>query len=140
MLCRYQDQIAEVETRYGDKVQILRDIVDGTSLVKSAKLFVGAGGTMTAEAALLGKPTISIAPIQYDVEKYLVKTGLVKKATDSKTLVKLGKKLISDQKYQQALKKKAKLLLARMEDPTDNIMAAIMMCTSGNRGIPHRHQ
>jgi len=126
MLCRYQDQIAEVETRYGDKVQILRDIVDGTSLVKSAKLFVGAGGTMTAEAALLGKPTISIAPIQYDVEKYLVKTGLVKKATDSKSLVRLGKKLISDQKYQQVQKKKAKLLLARMEDPTDNIMAAIM--------------
>jgi predicted glycosyltransferase len=61
VLCRYEDQIAEVESRYGDKVQVQRDVVDGITLIKSTQLFVGAGGTMTAEAALLGKPTLSIA-------------------------------------------------------------------------------
>ena len=126
ILCRYQDQIAEIEARYGKKVNVLKDIVDGTSLIRSALLFVGAGGTMTAEAALLGKPTISIAPIQYSVEQYLMRIGLVKKAADSKTLVKLCKRLISDQKYQQAQKKKAKDLLAGMEDPTDRMISAIM--------------
>ena len=126
ILCRYQDQIAEIESRYEKKVNVIKDIVDGTSLIRSNLLFVGAGGTMTAEAALLGKPTISIAPIQYSVEQYLMRVGLVKKATDSKTLVKLCKNLISDQKYQQAQKKKAKRILVEMEDPTDRIISAIM--------------
>jgi len=124
-LCRYQDQIAEVETRYGNKVHVLKDVVDGTALVRSAQLFIGAGGTMTAEAALLGKPTISIAPIRYYVEKYLAKTGLVKMATDSKTLVKLSRKMISDSEYRQTQKKKAERILVSMEDPTDRMIQAI---------------
>jgi hypothetical protein len=126
-LCRYQDQIAEVETRYGSKVQVLKNVIDGTALVKSAHLFIGAGGTMTAEAALLGRPTISIAPFQFYVEKYLLKSGLVKKATNSKWLVKLGKKMISDERYSQVQKKRAARILARMEDPTDRIVSALRL-------------
>lgn len=125
VLCRYQDQIAEVESRYGNRVHVLKDVVDGTALVRSAQLFIGAGGTMTAEAALLGKPTISIAPIHYYVEKYLVKAGLVKLATDSKTLVKLARKMVLDKEYQQKQKKKAARILAGMEDPTDRMVAAV---------------
>jgi uncharacterized protein len=127
VLCRYQDQIAEVEARYGNKVQVLKDVVDGTALVKSAQLFVGAGGTMTAEAALLGKPTISIAPLQFYVEKYLLKSSLVKKAANSRSLVKLGRKMISDERYLQAQKKKAARILARMEDPTDRVISALRL-------------
>ena len=126
-LCRYPDQIAEVEARYGSRVQVLKDVVDGTALVKSAQLFVGAGGTMTAEAALLGKPTISIAPLQFYVEKYLLKSGLVKRAANSKTLVKLGRKMITDDRYRQAQKKKAVRILAGMEDPTDRIVSAVRL-------------
>ena len=126
-LCRYPDQIAEVEARYGSRVQVLKDVVDGTALVKSAQLFVGAGGTMTAEAALLGKPTISIAPLQFYVEKYLLKSGLVKRAANSKTLVKLGRKMITDDRYRQAQKKKAARILAGMEDPTDRIVSAVRL-------------
>ncbi len=125
VLCRYQDQIAEVESRYGSRVHVLKDVVDGTALVRSAQLFIGAGGTMTAEAALLGKPTISIAPIHYYVEKYLVKAGLVKLADDSKALVKLARKMVSDKEYQQKQKKKAARILAGMEDPTDRMVAAV---------------
>jgi predicted glycosyltransferase len=125
VLCRYQDQIVEVEARYGSRVRVLKDVVDGTALVRSAHLFIGAGGTMTAEAALLGKPTISIAPIHYYVEKYLVKAGLVKMAADSKTLVKLSRKMVSDKEYQQKQKKKATRILAGMEDPTGRMMAAV---------------
>ncbi len=127
VLCRYQDQIAEVEARYGSKVQVLKDVVDGTALIKSAQLFVGAGGTMTAEAALLGKPTISIAPLQFHVEKYLVKSGLVKRAANAKSLVKLGRKMISDERYGQTQKKKAARILAGMEDPTDRIVGALRL-------------
>jgi hypothetical protein len=126
-LCRYQDQIAEAEAHYGNRVQVLKDVVDGTELVKSAQLFIGAGGTMTAEAALLGKPTISIAPLQFYVEKYLLKSGLVKRAANSKTLVKLGRKMISDERYGHAQKKKAARILARMEDPTNRIISALRL-------------
>lgn len=127
VLCRYQDQITEVEEHYGSKVQVLKDVVDGTALVKSAGLFVGAGGTMTAESALLGKPTISIAPLQFYIEKYLVKTGLVRKAANSRSLVKLGKKMISDDRYRKAQKKRAERILAGMEDPTDRMISALRL-------------
>jgi len=127
ILCRYEDQIAEVESRYGNKVQLLRDVVDGTALVKSTQLFVGAGGTMTAEAALLGKPTISIAPIQFYVDKYLVKSGLVKRASNSRSLVRLGMKMISDERYIQKQKKRATRILGRMEDPTERMINALRL-------------
>jgi uncharacterized protein len=127
VLCRYEDQIAEVESRYGNKVQVLRDVVEGTALIKSTQLFVGAGGTMTAEAALLGKPTISIAPIQFYVEKYLVRSGLVKRAINSRSLVRLGTKMISDERYIQMQKKRAARILGRMEDPTERMISALRL-------------
>jgi len=127
LLCRYQDQIAEAEARYGSKVHVLKDVVDGTTLVKSSQLFIGAGGTMTAEAALLGKPTISVVPLQFYVEKYLLKSGLVKKTVNSKSLVKLVKKMISDEHYRHLQKKRAARILAWMEDPTDRIVSTLRL-------------
>ncbi|HYX72559.1 MAG TPA: DUF354 domain-containing protein [Nitrososphaera sp.] len=127
VLCRYEDQISEVESRYGNKVQVLRDVIDGIALIKSTQLFVGAGGTMTAEAALLGKPTISIAPIQFYVDKYLVKSGLVKRASNSRSLVRLGMKMISDERYIQMQKKRATRILGRMEDPTERMINALRL-------------
>jgi len=127
VLCRYEDQIAEVESRYGNKVQVVRDVVDGTALVKSTQLFVGAGGTMTAEAALLGKPTISIAPIRYYVEEYLIKSGLARRANNPRSLVRLAMKMISDDQYIQTQKKRAVRILRRMEDPTERIISAVRL-------------
>ncbi len=127
VLCRYRDQIAEVQARYGNRVQVLENVVDGTALVKSAQLFIGAGGTMTAEAALLGKPTISIAPLQFHVEKYLLKSHLVERAANSKLLIKMGKKMISDEGYRQEQKKRAARILANMEDPTERMIRALRL-------------
>jgi predicted glycosyltransferase len=127
VLCRYEDQIAEVESRYGNKVQVLRDVVEGTTLIKSTQLFVGAGGTMTAEAALIGKPTISIAPIQFYVEKYLVRSGLVKRASNSRLLVRLCTKMISDERYIQTQQKRAAQILESMEDPTERMINALRL-------------
>jgi predicted glycosyltransferase len=127
VLCRYEDQIAEVESRYGNKVQVVKDVVDGTALVKSTQLFVGAGGTMTAEAALLGKPTISIAPIHFYVEEYLIKSGLANRANDPRSLVRLARQMISDDHYIQTQKKRAARLLRRMEDPTERMISALRL-------------
>jgi predicted glycosyltransferase len=127
VLCRYKDQIADIESRYGNKVQVLRNVVEGTNLIKSTQLFVGAGGTMTAEAALLGKPTISIAPIQFYVEKYLIRSGLVKRPIDSRSLVRLGTKMMSDKGYVQTQQKRAARILRRMEDPTESMISALRL-------------
>ncbi len=127
VLGRYEDQIVEAEAKYGHKVRVMKDVVDGTKLIRSVRLFVGAGGTMTAEAALLGKPTISIAPFNFYIEKYLVTSGLVRKAANPKSLVKLARKMISDEKYQQLQIKKAARILGAMEDPTDKMIAAVRL-------------
>jgi predicted glycosyltransferase len=78
---------------------------------------------MTAEASLLGKPTISIAPIRFYVERYLVSSGLVQRANSSKILIKLTKKMITDKIYVQKQKKKAKHILDKMDDPVEKIIS-----------------
>lgn len=86
ILARYQDQIDFFRNRYENKVSVLENVVDGIALLKNIDLFVGAGGTMSAEAALLGKPVISIAPINFYVETFLVKSGFIKKIRNHKEL------------------------------------------------------
>jgi predicted glycosyltransferase len=123
ILCRYPDQIIEVAKRYEGKAHVVKHTFDGTSLISLADVFIGAGGTMTAEASLLGKPTISIAPIRFYVERYLVSSGLVQRANSSKALIKLTKKMITDKTYVQKQKKKAKHILDKMDDPAEKIIS-----------------
>jgi predicted glycosyltransferase len=123
ILCRYEDQIIEITKRYEGKVHVLQKVTDGTSLISLADIFIGAGGTMTAEASLLGKPTISIAPVPFYVEKYLVSSGLVQKASNSKNLVRLTKKMILNKDYASKQRKMAKHILDNMDDPIDKILS-----------------
>ncbi|HEX9678793.1 DUF354 domain-containing protein [Nitrososphaera sp.] len=125
VLCRYQDQIDDAKKRYAGKAKVVEDVFDGVSLIKNASLFVGAGGTMSAEAALLGVPTISIAPVRYYVEDYLVSEGLVSRARDAKALVRAGNKMLSDEVFRQRQREKASRTLAAMEDPIERIVSAI---------------
>lgn len=125
VLCRYQDQIEEAKKRYAGKADVKEDVFDGASLLRGASLFIGAGGTMSAEAALLGVPTISIAPVRFYVEDYLVKAGLVTKARDPKTLVRIGSRMLTDGRLAERQRKKASGMLAMMEDPTKVMISAI---------------
>jgi predicted glycosyltransferase len=122
ILCRYEDQIKEIAERYEGRAHVIQRVIDGTLLISLANVFIGAGGTMTAEASLLGKPTISIAPIQFYVEKYLLSSGLVQRACSPTDLVRLTKKMIIDNNYAKKQKKKAKLILDEMDDPVDKIL------------------
>jgi predicted glycosyltransferase len=123
ILCRYEDQIMEITKRYEGKVHVLQKVTEGTSLISLADVFIGAGGTMTAEASLLGKPTISIAPIHFYVEKYLISSGLAQRASNSKDLVRLTKKMIIDKDYAHKQRKMAKHILDNMDDPVDKILS-----------------
>lgn len=126
ILCRYSDQIEEAKARYGGRAKVIESVVDGVSLIKSADLFIGAGGTMSAEAALLGVPTISIAPVRYHVEDYLARSGLVTRTRNPGTVARLARKMLADERFRKVQKKKAGRALASMESPTKKMLAAIL--------------
>ncbi|MCS7119597.1 MAG: DUF354 domain-containing protein, partial [Candidatus Bathyarchaeota archaeon] len=90
-------------------------------------IFVGAGGTMTAEAALLGVPTFSCYPSEpYFIERYLMRIGLVKRETDPQRLArKVLKTLekIESEKIRQSMK--AREIVKNFEDPAEVIAKAV---------------
>jgi len=59
------------------KFQIVSKVVDGGKMLLDSDVFVGSGGTMTAESALLGIPTISYNAIPNRIEDYLVSKKIV---------------------------------------------------------------
>lgn len=117
ILSRYEDQEKELSDKFGSKVTILGKTVDGLELLSIADIFIGAGGTMTAEAALLGKPTISISPIDFYVDDYLSRIGLVRKARHPKKLVQLVNHILNDGRISKRQSRLAHRILATMEDP-----------------------
>ena len=127
ILCRYEDQLKEYAERYEGQAHVIRHVIDGISLISFADVFIGAGGTMTAEAALLGKPTISIAPVRYYVEKYLTSIGLVQRASSSKHILQLAKKMILDKNYVERQEKKAMHIIKSMDDPVDKILSFLTL-------------
>ncbi|MDE1728695.1 MAG: DUF354 domain-containing protein [Thaumarchaeota archaeon] len=114
VLARYVIQKKRLEEKFGKKVIIMDKVVDGKSLLSITDLFIGSGGTMTAEAALMGIPTISYDAVPNYIEKYLVRVGLVKRETNPKKISFLIKKMISGGKTN---KQRAKTILDSMEDP-----------------------
>jgi uncharacterized protein len=125
VLGRYEDQIRHLREKYGDRIKVLENVVDGLELISLADVFVGGGGTMTAESALSGKPTISISPIKFYVDDYLVKMGLIRKIANSSHIVKILDKMQSDNKFRLEQKIRAKRILNQMEDPADKLMKII---------------
>ena len=117
VLCRYQDQIRQFSEKYGDKIKVLESVVDGLELISAVDIFVGGGGTMTAESALLGKPTISISPIKFYVDDYLLKMGLIHKVVNSSQILKLLLHMQNDNKFKSIQKNRANRILNQMEDP-----------------------
>ena len=80
---------------------------------------------MTAEASLLGKPTISIAPVRFYIEKYLIKSGLVKRALSARHLVRLSNKMLLDEHYTNVQENRSKHILDSMDDPIDKLFTFI---------------
>ena len=58
-MARYMSQARHLEQTFGKKIRVLNKVIDSKILLKNTDVFVGSGGTMTAESALLGTPTIS---------------------------------------------------------------------------------
>jgi len=99
-------------------------VVSGHDLLASTDLFVGMGGTMNAEAALMGVPTISAFQGSLYTDRYLESTGLLARALNTATLVSRARRFMADG-FKPTYGKKAARVLDSMEDPVPKITAFI---------------
>ena len=112
---RYPSQIKHLSQTFGNKIRMLDRVVDGRELLMNTDVFLGSGGTMTAESALLGIPTISYDAVPNIIESYLVRKKLVVRGKTHKEIVSLIRKLLNSSNSN--IKNKSKKMLNLMEDP-----------------------
>ena len=115
ILGRYASQVRYLAQTFGNKIRILDRVVDGKKLLMNTDIFLGSGGTMTAESALLGIPTISYDAVPNIIESYLVRKKLVLRGKTPKEIVSLIRKLLNSSNSD--IKNKSKKMLNSMEDP-----------------------
>ncbi len=121
-LCRYQDQLERVQEKFGDVFLVPDRVVDGAGLIRRSDVFIGMGGTMTTEAALIGVPTISAYQGHgLYTERYLRSIGLLLKTHHVDRLSHLVKKCLTPT-YKRHCSRKAKKVLDSMEDPVEKIV------------------
>jgi len=90
VLTRHPEQIAAVEALKLSNCIIPRSAIDSRSLLYAADLMIGAGGTMTREAALLGIPTWTLfAGTPPAVDRWLIGQGMLKRLNSPRQLVDL---------------------------------------------------
>jgi predicted glycosyltransferase len=121
-LCRYQDQLDAVQKKYGSVIEVPEKVVDGASYIRRSDVFIGMGGTMTTEAALIGVPTVSAYQgTGLYTERYLRAAGLLLKTHNLERLSSLVRKSLKPA-YKKHCAKKAKKVLDSMEDPVEKIV------------------
>lgn len=124
VLPRYAEQEENISRLLNSGAIIAHHAIDGPSLLAMSDIFIGGGGTMTLESALLGTPTISCRQFSTMYEDYAVKKGLVIKADGNaaETAEKILKNIAVNKKVQ---KEKAEKLMAQMEDPVEVIKKTV---------------
>jgi hypothetical protein len=81
---------------------------------------------MTAEAALLGVPTVSIYPGQPTfIEEYLIKIGLIHRSLNPRRLTSASIKMMSDVNFLRKHRTMSKRFLRSMEDPIAKIVSSL---------------
>ena len=128
---RYEEQIRVLKRFFKDKIVVSDSMVDGPSLLYYTSIFIGGGGTMTAEAALLGVPTISCYPGEpFIILRYLVEKGLVILETDPEKILKKIQAMLKNLDYEKRKQtEKAQKIVSRFEDPAQKILKAIEAAT-----------
>jgi len=120
---RYKEQREMLMAKFNGNVIIPEHAIDTSSLLHYSSLFIGAGGTMNTEAALLGKPVISCFPGETTlIERYLINRKLVYRVKNPERAVKLALNILQDlEKFLNIHKKRALKILSNMENPVEVI-------------------
>jgi len=125
LLPRYKEQEEEFQSLDAPNVIMCNEPFFGPNLLQSASLLIGGGGTMNAEASLLGIPVISFyeGPATY-VENYLVKSGFVKKVRNEKECIRETTAILEKDSKEKFVRK-AEVEVSSMEDPSEVIASKI---------------
>jgi len=128
VLPRYESQISDVKRSVPEEVKVIEHAIDAPSLLAASSAFVGGGGTMTAEAALLGVPSISCYPGETTcVESFLIEKGLVEKISDPAEIARGVAEILGNlPSVRSSQEKRAYSVLARMDDPIEVIYGSIL--------------
>ena len=123
VLGRYIQQIINLQKIMGKKIKVLKMSFDGKYLLNDTDVFIGSGGTMTAESALMGIPTISYNAVPNIIENFLVKKSLVKRETNPKKVSNEIKRIFVRKNDEN--QKRAKKVVKQMEDPIEKLIKII---------------
>ena len=125
VLGRYSDEIKELKMKMNDSVFILKKPVDSGEILEMTDIFVGSGGTMTAEAALRGIPTLSYNAIPNIIEEYLVRKKLVIRIDNVNDLNKKILRILN--KKSNTIKNRALKEFKVMENPVKKLELVLRM-------------
>src|SRR5438093_3675287 len=120
---RYGQQAPVLHRRFGTRIIVVDRVIDAASLLSRTDVFVGSGGTMTVEAALLGVPAISCFPGPKPLYiRYLERKRLVKTIKSPSKITKEVLQILRNDKRREDQRRRGKKLLAWMEDPTEKLL------------------
>ncbi len=118
VLPRYKSQRRALRESLPDSYVLDRQI-DGLALIDNCDVFIGAGGTMTWEAALSGKPTLSAFPMRTYVGAALGKVGLITHTTSKELKRRLKHVLTESTPSKNKRQQRAASFLGSLEDPLE---------------------
>ena len=125
VLSRYKKQTDELKEVFGGKIKIFSKPVNGKDILNNVDCFIGSGGTMTAEAGLLGIPTISLNAVPNTIEDYLVKNKIVVRSESPKRISREIFQALNDENIMKKRKQKARKLVSSFEDPYQVLLRTI---------------
>lgn len=118
VLCRHKEQYMMFKDMNDSQIIPTLMKYDGKMLYENAEFFIGSGGTMTAESAFSGTPTIMynilITDKKNSIADYLVKENILLRITD---ISQLRKKIRYALEYKSAFKERAKDANKKMITP-----------------------
>jgi len=125
VLSRYKEQTDELKKIFGRKIRILSKPVNGKEILNNVDCFIGSGGTMTAEAGLLGIPTISLNSVPNRIEDFLVKNKIVFRSESPNRISREVFQVLNNENIVMKGKQRANKLVASFEDPYQVLLRTI---------------
>jgi len=125
VLSRYKKQTNELKKVFGGEIKILSKPVNGKEVLRNIDCFIGSGGTMTAEAGLLGIPTISLNTVPNRIEDYLVKNKIIVRSENPNRISSEVFQALNNDNIIRKRKQRANKLVASFEDPYQVLLRTI---------------
>jgi len=125
VLSRYENQSKELKRIFGSNISLFSKPINGQEFLRKTDCFVGSGGTMTAEAGLLGIPTISLNSVPNIIEDYLVKKKLIVRPESSEKILVEVFRALNDKNFMEKRKILARKIISSFEDPHQILLKTI---------------